>query len=578
MNKLFWGELKKIFLSPVIFIMTGVLIIALTVLPQFFTPINKTDSSTIALSNSSVESVYNDYVSNYKQVYTEKIDNQVSDIENLISNNTKAKDQLVALLEDVKTKNAEFRVTVIQGDYDVDSKLAALTQLRTSANNLWTAYQTLRDSCIVPLFFVDATTDANIEMFLPTNFIRTLEMEGNNLEVGYYTNLLGVLEENKFLDSISSEIDKIKNIDYSNENLQNLLNKVTTIQTERANLIDAEIVKLFEQSDVKEFNASEENINKIRALVVDYVSLCRNSLNVLEYSLKLELGNGKSDAEMCTYVGFEKYSNYEYNEILTKYTYLFDNNLSDSDFANVFAFNKSSNTQTNCYDYMYFALEIVVFVVIAFTVIIGAGMVAKEQSDGTMKLLAIRPYSRTKILFAKLLATLFFGFIFMTISFVVTLITGIIAYGTTTLPVLAIFNAKTPFVLSPIWLILIYLATNMIKIMVFVMLSFFISTIFKSYVAAVTSSIVIYLANLILTFISSGANWLKYNIFANVDLFKYLGGAFVNKYTEGEAFRNMFLSPVFGDTSILFSGIIIGAVTLVLGIISFLVFKHRDIT
>ena len=84
----------------------------------------------------------------------------------------------------------------------------------------------------------------------------------------------------------------------------------------------------------------------------------------------MELGNGKSDAEMCTYVGFEKYSNYEYNEILTKYTYLFDNNLSDSDFANVFAFNKSSNTQTNCYDYMYFALEIVVFVVIAFTVII----------------------------------------------------------------------------------------------------------------------------------------------------------------------------------------------------------------
>ena len=46
---------------------------------------------------------------------------------------------------------------------------------------------------------------------------------------------------------------------------------------------------------------------------------------------------------------------------------------------------------------MYFTLEIASFLIIAFTVVIGAGMIAKEYSDGTIKLLAIRPFNRNKI-------------------------------------------------------------------------------------------------------------------------------------------------------------------------------------
>ena len=111
------------------------------------------------------------------------------------------------------------------------------------------------------------------------------------------------------------------------------------------------------------------------------------------------------------------------------------------------------------------------------------------------------------------------------------------------------------------------------------MLTFFISTIFKSYVAAVSVSVFIYVANLIITFIATGANWLKYNIFANLDLFKFFGGAFINKYTpNGNFLTNVFLSPVFADTGIFYVAILVSALVLILGITTFAVFKNRDIT
>lgn len=118
----------------------------------------------------------------------------------------------------------------------------------------------------------------------------------------------------------------------------------------------------------------------------------------------------------------------------------------------------------------------------------------------------------------------------------------------------------------------------MIKIWVFALLSIMISTLFKSYIAAVCVSTGIYILNLILTFVSKGAAWLKYNIFASLDLFKFFGGSFTTSYTANQNLTNLFLSPVFPDTSMLLSLIIIGALILILNLITFSIFKHRDIT
>ena len=216
-------------------------------------------------------------------------------------------------------------------------------------------------------------------------------------------------------------------------------------------------------------------------------------------------------------------------------------------------------------------------IIIAFTVVLGAGMIAKEQSEGTIKLLAIRPYKRWKILISKTLATLFFGFVFMFISVIVALITGIIAYGISFSPVLVVFNATSVFTL-PVWVVLlIYLASLMIRIWLYSLLAIAISTIFNSYVASVCIAVGIYLANIVVTFVSKGATWLRYNIFANIDLFKYFGGSFSTSFNSMQNLTNLFASPVFPGTNFGISLAIIVSLIAILNIAMLTVFNKKDI-
>lgn len=584
MFRLFLGEIKKIFLSPAIFIMAGVLIIFLAVSPQLFSPIHKTDSSTTTLPSSSVIQVYDKFTQEYKPSYNSQFEEQVKYTNLIIDDNTNVKDILLELFDKIEENRKIFHETIIKSE-DVDERNIALINLSTSAKDLWNKYVEYRDGTEddpypTPLFFVDKDSNNELQLVLATYFIRALEPDGNTADTNYYTDIDEVLSSNTYLSEIKVLINKIENIELDSELLEDKLEFVIEKQTSNSEEYEKLIVEAYNKASGDEsYNQSDENITNLQNVVIKYIASYKNSINILSNNLKLQLATNKTDAQMSSFIGYEDFSSYEFTEILTKSEYLLENNLGDGDFANTFAFNKTSNVHTNAYDYMYFALEIISFVIIAFTVVLGAGMIAKEQTNGTIKLLAIRPYNRHKIMLSKILATLFFAFVFVLISFVVTFITGAILYGTTSLNILAVFNATTPFVISPVILLLIYMVCMMIKILVFIILTFFISTIFKSYVAAVSVSVLIYVANLIITFVASGANWLKYNIFANLDLFKFFGGAFINKYTlNGNFLTNIFLSPVFADTGILYVGILVSSIILVLSIITFAVFKNRDIT
>ncbi|MFP3340564.1 ABC transporter permease subunit, partial [Micrococcus sp. SIMBA_131] len=57
-------------------------------------------------------------------------------------------------------------------------------------------------------------------------------------------------------------------------------------------------------------------------------------------------------------------------------------------------------------------------------IIIGAGVIAGEYSWGTIKLLLIRPASRTKILASKFIATLLFALLSLVILYISSFIIG----------------------------------------------------------------------------------------------------------------------------------------------------------
>src|SRR5690606_27578991 len=74
--------------------------------------------------------------------------------------------------------------------------------------------------------------------------------------------------------------------------------------------------------------------------------------------------------------------------------------------------------------FMFIASNILVNLIAIFTVVKAADAVAGEFSQGTIKLLLIRPWSRSALLLSKFLALLLFGLAITAAAFAVTLAVG----------------------------------------------------------------------------------------------------------------------------------------------------------
>jgi len=578
MNKIFKlvrGEMKKIFSGAGIFVMSALLILALTICPKLFSPSEKADSSSDAsISTTSVESAYDSFL-----VAKDEYDNSLDEIKNVINeyiaNNADFKQILLDEFDAINLDVQSFHTAVLSEDIDGENGcFNTLNLLRTEVLELYTTYNSFV-SGTAPQILVDEELNYKINSEI-LSFKRLLETTGDNTYL-FYQNLDATIDVFSFVQNIEELLAKTQNLYYSNTTLTNIISDYFTLKDDEKSAILSEMSTLYSSSLSNEtVNLNEENISLVVNDALKYLSFTNNSKNILKSKFFLCVTTNFSDGEISNYVGYEDFNSYYYEENFTKNLYLIENNLVDSDISNVFSFNVNSGSETNAFDYMFFAMEIISFLIITFTVVLGAGMISKEYSEGTIKLLAIRPYSRNKIIFSKILATMFIGFLFLIICAIVTFITGIIIYGLSFETVLVVINASTAFA-TPMWvLFLIYLALLLVKIWIFALIAIAISTIFRSYILAVCLSAGLYLVNIILTFVANGANFLKYNIFSHFDLFKFFGGSFIKSGTESNI-TSLFSTSVISGTNLWISVIVVSSLALILKIFIFSVFKNRDI-
>lgn len=575
-SKLFKGEIKKIFLGLGMFFMAGFLILTLTISPKLFNPTTKNDISTnVSINSSTVEDVYSSFLT-YKTDYEKKLVELESDIESLIEIQADFKKNLVDISSEIYDHRLELNSLVYNGNNQ--QKLDCLINLITNAEEYNTLYSEYLNYNTTPLILVTKQLDLEINLELET-LLKLLNKDGDKTTDNFYIELNDALENCKCVANLKHLSSEIKGLEYSSEILKSTLETYKTKKDSYKLELLSKINDNANKASIdKNYNDSQVNVKETKSLAFKYLSCDSTCYNILKESLMLNISTNFSDAEMASFLKFENFNSYSHNENLNKNIYLYNNNYTDADFSAMFAFNTNSGSQKNAFDYMYFTMEIASVLIIIFTVIIGAGMIAKEYSDGTIKLLAIRPFSRNKIVLAKILATMFLSFLLVLTVLVVSLITGYILYGISFPTMLIVLNGSITFTL-PIWVVfLIYIACLLIKIWIFALLSIAISVLFKSYVLSVCISAGIYILNLIVTFVSKGASWLKYNIFANLDLFKYFGGSFTTNYSTTQNLNSLFISPVFADTSIWLTVATISIMAIVLNIILFTVFKHRDIT
>lgn len=197
-----------------------------------------------------------------------------------------------------------------------------------------------------------------------------------------------------------------------------------------------------------------------------------------------------------------------------------------------------------------------------FTIIISAGIVSSEFNWGTVKLLLIRPMSRTKILLSKYLTVLLFAFLLLAIVFVFSTLIGFILFG---LPdhssiYISYMNGKVREQNMVVHL-LIYYGMSSINMIMLATMAFMISSVFRNTSLAIGLSLfLMFTGGTITQLLALQFSWAKYILFANTNLMQYYDG-----------------TPMVSGMTLSFSILLLFIYFLIFQLLAFYVFNKRDV-
>lgn len=332
-------------------------------------------------------------------------------------------------------------------------------------------------------------------------------------------------------------------------------------------------------SDLK----TDESTTKISEQITKYSLLASSYNQLVADKVYSEIVSHYDSSVYRNFHGttYAEYNTYETNERIAKNQFYIDNNKYSNEYMNNFAFNQNSTTTTNAYDFMFFALELCTIIIIVFAMMLVCNLITGETESGTIKLLLVRPFKRSKILTAKLLATIFFVVTFMVFSTIISMVGGLALFGEpVNATVLAVANATTAFETSPFALMILNILFLTIDVIFFVLLALMISILFKNYAASITASIVLLIANYSLNIITGGAFWYTLLPGMNLHLFKYFGSGFVAlaSGTPGIAgiLQTLLITTIESSMNLWFSILLTSIYSLVFLTISYSVFQRRD--
>lgn len=181
----------------------------------------------------------------------------------------------------------------------------------------------------------------------------------------------------------------------------------------------------------------------------------------------------------------------------------------------------SLDDKPNLWEYTRLDIMVTSWLISTFVVVIAADIVAGEFASGTIKLLLIRPWSRSNILLSKYIALLLCVLFFLAAFFLVSLLANLALTGLAG----GEFTSGKPW-REELGYILAHYGFRLIEIIVTVTMAFMISSVFRSGALAIGLSIFMLLGGSILSGILLFIDkpWVDYILFMNFGLASYLDG------------------------------------------------------
>lgn len=361
-------------------------------------------------------------------------------------------------------------------------------------------------------------------------------------------------KNNEALTTSKAQYDEmltaLKNNDwkyFANKELENINTQIEELNTLIAQDSENEDLK----TQLKSLELQKEVVNLRLDKNINYGSDNYKSIAVQNY--RMYMGNYIQSSQGKNLTDEEKSEINGYLENANLYKYDLYN---DTEYQNTATANYTFQNSIGTY------IAIIVMVV----VIVAGVSISEEFNKGTVKLLLVRPYSRTKILISKLIAV----FITMLVTTVAILllqfIIGGIVYGFGTYMMNVVqfdFTTNSIITLN----IFAYLGLIFIcKLPIFILigtLAFALSTLFLNSPLAVALPILGYMGSDMINMIAISYkwDWVKYFVTPNWDLSQYLFGG----------------TPMFSGISIEFSITICAIYFVIMLVASIVSFKKRNI-
>lgn len=169
--------------------------------------------------------------------------------------------------------------------------------------------------------------------------------------------------------------------------------------------------------------------------------------------------------------------------------------------------------------------EILLSLVSLLTIIVAAGIVANEFRWGTIKLLLIRPITRTKVLASKYIAVLLFSLFTLLFVLLFSWIIGAIFFGIEGMNPSIVLEKNTGLeYVSVFGEIVSGYGYQLVTLVMMATFAFMISTVFRNSALAIGTAIFLMMVGNQIVFFFIERSWAKYILFANTDLKQYTNG------------------------------------------------------
>ncbi len=566
------AEFNKIFYRPSIFILTALLIIILVLTNLLYSPTQKTTK--LSYSGQSVSSVYQEFKNTNNTINKYSIDNEIE------NNYTTIDSQFDSIVKDDKLNNLQDRVYIVNS-YIINNlredQISAstggtekfvkiFTELKEMCSNLLSYLATLKGETLNFYF----TQSQYNKVYDEIEELYEVVPSKNDFDAyrtaDDFIDLANTIRRNYTLSSARQTVSSLEKIEIDVDNYLELTKKYYTDAKQTLNDVYNTQIENFVNEEGKFESTDENDIAQLNEYIAQYYSFATMNMTVFSNKFMLLRIGEKSDTELRDLIGYTEVSKYALNEQDEIFDYLLEKGDFEYNYLSSFNYNSSSGATSNAYDYTVYSMQILSILIIVFTIFYACSSIAGDQTSGTMKMIAIRPYTRNKLFIGKYVSCLMFGIMLMLICTIASFVVGSIMYGLPMSQCLVVFNASSVISIHPILLLFIYLISLVVNLLFYISLAMFICLLFKSNTLSVFLTTIIYATQVVLNGLV-GSAWLKYTPFGHFDLFKYFGNSKLG----------MFSMNILPDSDFLISAIILGLMIVVFNSISHLIFKRRDI-